>query len=64
LIYWIIFKLNNGESQEIILNGWDVGSIKNLFYYLRGKFPSVKFNSIVLKDSPAKLAGVEEYLKK
>ncbi len=61
---WLIFEGENGEKQELYMNGWDGAALKNLFYYLRGKFPNVKFNTHIFKDSPEKLSGIDAYLKK
>lgn len=62
VIYWLIFEMENGSKQEIVLNGWDNNSMKQLFYYLRGRFPKIHFDNVLLKDSPEKLSGLDEYL--
>lgn len=64
ILFWLIFHSKNGDQQEILLNGWDMQSMKNLFFYVRGKYPSIKLNTIVLKDSPEKLSGIDQLLKK
>ena len=47
----------------MLLSGWDIQNMKNLFFYLRGKYPSIKYNNIVLKDSSEKLSGLSELMK-
>lgn len=64
IFYWLVFEMNNGVKQELLLNGWDFGGVKNLFYFLRGKFPHVKFDTRILRDSSEKLSGIDELLKK
>jgi hypothetical protein len=63
-IYWLVFEGVDGVKQELLLSGWDGSTIKNLFYFIKGKFPNVKFNNILMKDSPERLSGVDEYFKK
>ena len=63
MLYWLIFEMKNGSKQELFLNGWDVSGVKNLFYFIRGKFSDIRFNTFILKDSPEKLSGLDEYLK-
>lgn len=60
--YWLIFESKDGSKEELLLNGWDNGAIRNLFYYLRGKFPEIKFDTFVLRDSPEKLSGLDKFL--
>jgi len=62
--YWLIFHAADKGSFEMLLNGWDVQNMKNLFFYLRGKYPKIKFNNIVLKDSSEKLSGLTDLLNK
>lgn len=62
--YWLIFQTVDKGSFEILLNGWDIQNMKNLFFYLRGKYPSIKFNNIVLKDSSEKLSGLTDLSNK
>jgi len=64
VFYWLVFDMTDGSKQELLLNGWDFGGIKNLFFFLRGKFPKIKFDTKILKDSSEKLSGIDEYLKK
>jgi hypothetical protein len=64
VFYWLIFEMNSGVTQELLLNGWDIGGVKNLFFFLRGKFPHVKFDTRILRDSSEKLSGIDELLKK
>lgn len=60
IYYWLIFEAKDGNKQELLLNGWDTGKISNLFYFLRGRFPEVKFDTVILRDSPKKLSGITE----
>ena len=62
IYYWLIFEMNNGRSEEILVNGWDTDEIKKLFYYIRGKFSRIKFNNFLLKDSSEKLFGLDELM--
>lgn len=62
--YWLVFRTTDNGSFEMLLNGWDIPSVKNLFFYLRGKYPAIKFNNIVLKDSSEKLSGLVDLLSK
>lgn len=63
-IYWLVFDMKDGTKQDLLLSGWDAGAIKNLFYFIKGKFPNVKFNNILMRDSSEKLSGIDEYLNK
>lgn len=62
--YWLIFEMKNGSKQELLLNGWDFNGIKNLFFFLRGKFKEIKFDTRILRDSSEKLSGIDQYLGK
>jgi hypothetical protein len=55
--------MKDKSKQEIFLNGWDMQNLKNLFFYMRGKYPAIKFNTIVLKDSSEKLSGLDELIQ-
>ena len=39
-------------------------SMKNLFFYIRGKYPRITFDTIVIKDTPEKLSGIDQLLNK
>lgn len=60
--YWLIFEMKNGASIEFMVNGWDFDELKKLFYYLRGKYPKIKFNNFLLKDSSEKISGLDELM--
>jgi amino acid transporter len=62
IYYWLIFEMKNGSPIEIMTNGWDFEELKKLFYYLRGKYPKIKFNNFLLKDSSEKLSGLDELM--
>lgn len=62
--YWLIFEMVGGRSEEILINGWDFEELEKLFHYVRGRFPEVKFNNFILKDSWEKLFGFDELLNK
>ena len=56
--YYLIFEMNDNSKQELFLNGYDIAGVKNLFFYIRGKFPEIMFNNDLLRDSPEKLIGL------
>jgi hypothetical protein len=58
VMYWIIFQNTKGIKQEILINGWSVSDIRSLFYYIKGKYPHIKFNNNILRDTPEKIAGI------
>ncbi len=64
IYYLLIFHTKDNGSFEMLLNGWDIQSMKNLFFYMRGRYPAIKFNNIVLKDSSEKLSGLTDLLSK
>ena len=55
---WLIFVMKDHSNQELLLNGYDYAGIKNLFFYIRGKYPDVKFDNDLFRDSSEKLAGL------
>lgn len=62
--YWLLFHYKNGKKDEIPLEGWDENTLKNIVYYLKGKYHSVKYDTHVYRDSSAILSGVHEFLQK
>ncbi len=58
VFHWLIFVMENKSKQELLLNGYDYAGIEKLFYYLRGKYPSVRFDTAIFRDSSEKLAGL------
>lgn len=60
--YWFIFFHKDGHKEEISLNGWDISTLKNLIFYLRGKYPKLKWNTHLYRDSSERLSGIDEYL--
>jgi len=61
--YWFIFHDDIKQKQEILLVGWDTNTIKNMLYYIKGKFPKLKINTSFYRDSSEELAGISELLK-
>ena len=62
--YWIVFLMKNNKREEIPLFGWDAETLKNVIFYLKGKFPHIKFDTHVYRDSSAVISGVHEFLQK
>lgn len=60
--YWFIFFHKDGHKEETSLDGWDINTLKNLIFYLRGKYPKLKWNTHLYRDPPEKLSGIDEYL--
>jgi hypothetical protein len=58
IYYYLIFELRDGSKQELFVNGYDFAGIKNLFFYVRGKYPDVKFDNDLFRDSSEKLSGL------
>jgi hypothetical protein len=56
---WLIFVMKDKSNQELLLNGYDYAGIKNLFFYIRGRYPDVKFDNDLYRDSSEKLAGID-----
>lgn len=64
ILYYLIFHMTDGSTQELLLNDWDIHSMRELFLYMKGRHSGLKFNTIVLRDSPERISGLDEYLKK
>ncbi len=58
VMYWIVFQNTKGIKQEILINGWSISDIRSLFYYIKGKYPHIKFNNNILMDTSTKIAGI------
>lgn len=63
VMYWVVFETADQQKQEILLNTWDIASIKNLFYFIRGKYSDIKINTVILRDSSEKMAGIDKLIK-
>lgn len=59
---FIFFHHKDGHKEEVPLDGWDSTTLKNLIFYLRGKYPKIKWNTHLYQDSPEKLSGIDKYL--
>ncbi|MFH0864382.1 MAG: hypothetical protein V1858_04850 [Candidatus Gottesmanbacteria bacterium] len=57
---WLIFNHNDGHKEEIYISDWDKGSLKNIIFYLKGKFSNIKFDTQIYRDSSEKLSGLDE----
>lgn len=64
IYYWLIFHMHDKTKQEILLNDWDMSSMRELFLYMKGRHSNLKFDTVVLRDSPERVSGIDEYLKK
>ena len=64
IYYWLIFHMGDKSKQEILLNNWDMSSMRELFLYMKGRHSNIKFDTVVLRDSPERISGIDEYLKK
>ncbi len=63
VMYWVVFETTDQQKQEILLNMWDIASIKNLFYFIRGRYSDIKINTVILRDSSEKMAGIDKLIK-
>lgn len=61
---WWIFNHNDGHKEEIYVSDWDKGTLKNIIFYLKGKFPNIRFDTHVYRDSSKKLSGLDELKSK
>lgn len=64
IYYWLIFHMGEKSKQEILLNDWDHSSVRELFLYMKGRHSNIKFDTVVIRDSPERISGIDEYLKK
>lgn len=64
IYYWLVFNYQNGNKDEASIFGWDNETLKNIFFLLRTKFPKIKINTYLFRDSSADLSGVTEFLQK
>ena len=64
IYYWLIFHMHDKTKQEILYNNWDHSSMRELFLYMKGRHSNIKFDTVVIRDSPERISGIDEYLKK
>ena len=62
IYYWLIFHMGDTLKHEILLNDWDMRSMRELFLYMKGRHSKIKFDTVVLRDSPERISGLDEYL--
>jgi len=56
--YWIVFNEASNQKQEILFNGWNINDIKSFFYYIKGKYPKIIFNTKIMMDNSSKIAEI------
>ena len=64
IYYWLVFNYQDGSKDEASIFGWDNETLKNILFLLRGKYPKIKMNTYLFRDSSADLSGVTEFLQK
>jgi hypothetical protein len=52
----------DGRKEEFLVNVWDKKVLIELGHYIQEKFPKIKFNTEVFRDSPERISGLDEYM--
>lgn len=62
--YWWVLYFQDGRTEEIYLTGWDNGTLKDILFNIKEKYPKILFDTSIYRDSSEKLTGISEFLKK
>ncbi len=59
----LVFIYKDKKKEEVKIDGWDIGTIKCLLFYIKGKYPYIAQNTHLYRDPPEYLAGLKEILE-
>ena len=56
------FCYKNGKIDEVLLDGWSNGTLKKVIFYIKEKFPNIKFDTHIYSDSAKELSDLKEFI--